>query len=99
MDFVNNIIQNTSIVVFSKKHCYKCDQLKEFLILENLYFYNCTIDEFEDDEHIFDIIDTLKSLTKFSQFPVCFIDKEYISSFSEFKKKCAINKGVDIDSI
>ena len=99
MDFVNSIIQNNSIVVFSKKHCYKCDQLKEFLKLENVYFYNYVIDEMEDDEQIFDIIDTLKSLTNFSQYPVCFIDKEYISSFSEIKMKCVISKGVDIDSI
>lgn len=99
MDFVNSVIQKNSIVVFSKKHCYKCDELKKFLKLENLYFYNCVIDDMEDDEDVFDIIDTLKSLTNFSQYPVCFIDKEYISSFREIQKICALNKGVDIDSI
>lgn len=99
MDFVNDVIQNNSIVVFSKNNCYKCDKLKDFLKSESLYFYNCVIDELDDEDQTFAVIDTLKSLTKFSMYPVCFIEKQYISSIEEIKKQCTINKEVDIDSI
>ena len=99
MDFVNDIIQNHSIVVFSKNHCYKCNILKQFLYSENIDFYNCVIDDFDDEDKIFDIVDTLKSLTNFSQYPVCYIDKEYIQSLDKIKKKCSLKKEVDIDSI
>jgi glutaredoxin len=98
MDFVNDIIQNNSIVVFSKNHCYKCDILKNILKFENIQFYNCIVDEL-DEEQTFDIIDTLKTLTNFTQYPVCFINKEYISSIDEIKKICTMTKDVDINDI
>ena len=99
MDFVNDIIQNNSTVVFSKNHCYKCDILKKFFISENIQFYNCVVDKIDDDEKTFEIIDTLKTLTDFTQYPVCFINKEYISSIDEIKKVCTMTKEVDINSI
>ena len=98
MDFVNDIIQNNSIVVFSKNHCDKCDILKNILKFENIQFYNCIVDEL-DEEQTFDIIDTLKTLTNFTQYPVCFINKEYISSIDEIKKICTMTKDVDINDI
>lgn len=99
MDFVNDIIQNNSIVVFSKNNCYKCDILKNFFISENIQFYNCVVDKIDDNEKTFEIIDTLKDLTNFTQYPVCFIKEEYISSLDEIKNLCTMTKDVDINDI
>lgn len=99
MDFVHDIIETNSIVIFSKKHCYKCDVLKQFLTSETIDFYNCIVDDMDCEDKIFEVIDTLKTLTNFKQYPVCFIEKEYIHSLDEIKKRCYINKEVDIDNI
>ena len=94
---MNEFIDQSSITMFSKNNCKRCDIMKSFLKNNNTNFIEIKIDELDDDK-AFCILDELKNIQSIEKiFPFCFYFGEYMS-MSDIQKKLTLSFD-DINSI
>ena len=76
-----DMIQQSSIVYFSKPGCTLCVKLDQYLIdNQEKDFTKINLYDLEDDEGL-EILDHMKKKYHVTTFPICFIDSEFVGTF------------------
>ena len=85
-----NLVKNEKILMLSKKACINCNKLKQLLSDKNITYKTIVLEEymenFDDDDFIFDDIESLKKTFNISSYPMLFIDGNFVGHYSEIKK-------------
>lgn len=96
-DEIMKVLSLSDIVIFSKPNCAYCNDLKEFLT--GVVDYTVADVERMSKPVYEEFIETVLSNTDLESFPVCFMNKQYIS-MSDLKKKLTLSfKDDDIENI
>lgn len=98
-EYMNNILKQSSIVIFSKPMCVLCEKIKKELKESNTDFLEIDITTLDEDVvDGVDLICELKKQTKSSSYPFCFQNQAYIE-LENLIKKLIINNDNNIDSL
>ena len=77
-------VQNSELLVISKKICRNCVKLKNLLESQKISFRSIVLEDYmemyDDDDFIFEEIEHLKKTHKIDSYPMVFINSEYIQS-------------------
>lgn len=96
---LDTILNQSSIVVFSKPMCVLCDKVKQELKDSRSNFLEINITTMEDDYNVdpYDIVSELKNRSQSNFYPFCFQNTEYIDT-EKLIKNLMNNKG-NIDDL
>lgn len=95
---MNEFIDESTITLFSKSNCKRCDMMKIFIKNNNHNFVEVKIDELDDDV-AFCVLDELKNIPYVEKmFPFCFYYGKYISMNNLQKKLTLTFNDIDIIS-
>jgi glutaredoxin len=98
-EYIQNILNQSNIVIFSKPMCVLCDKIKKELKDTNTSFLEIDITALdEDDVDSIEVVNVLKDKTKSTSYPFCFQNQEYIE-LENLIKKLMINNNNNIDSL
>ena len=94
---IMKVLSLSDIAIFSKPNCVYCNDLKEFL--EGVTEF-VVADVEGMPKHVYEeFVETVLANTDLKAFPICFMNKQYIS-VSDLKKKLMLSfKDDDIDNI
>lgn len=84
-------VENSQLLVISKKICRNCVKLKDLLESQKISYRSVVLEDYmemyDDDEFIFEEIELLKKKHKIDSYPMVFINSEYIqSAYVEFTR-------------
>ena len=93
-------VENSQLLVISKKICRNCVKLKELLDNISVSYDSIVLENYmemyDDDDFIFEEIEHLKKTLKIDSYPMVFINSEYIpSGYTEFSRMNEVGILVD----
>lgn len=93
-------VENSHLLVISKKICRNCVKLKELLDNISVSYDSIVLENYmemyDDDDFIFEEIEHLKKTHKIDSYPMVFIRSEYIpSGYTEFSRMNEVGILVD----
>jgi glutaredoxin len=93
-------VENSHLLVISKKICRNCVKLKELLDNISVSYDSIVLETYmemyDDDDFIFEEIEHLKKNHKIDSYPMVFIRSEYIpSGYTEFSRMNEVGILVD----
>lgn len=93
-------VENSQLLVISKKICRNCIKLKELLDNISVSYDSIVLENYmemyDDDDFIFEEIEHLKKTLKIDSYPMVFINSEYIpSGYTEFSRMNEVGILVD----
>ncbi|KAG4095620.1 putative glutaredoxin [Neocallimastix lanati (nom. inval.)] len=82
--YINNLIKNEKVIIFSKTYCPYCDSTKELFNSLNCPYKVIEVDEMQNCR---EIEDYLAELTKQRTFPNTFINGQHIGGNDKLQAK------------
>ena len=89
-------IENTAVVVISKKSCQNCSKLKalfdEMHIEHTAIMLEDYMEMYDDDDFIFDEIEELKSRWAITSYPMTFVQGNFLGHYNEIMHLVTFNQ-------
>lgn len=89
-------IENTAVVVISKKNCKNCTKLKalfdEMHIEHTVILLEDYMEMYDDDDFIFEEIEELKSRWSITSYPMPFVNGSFLGHYDEIMRLVTFNQ-------